>query len=412
MKKKFNFWIIFFIFNVLSFNAYALDSRCNSLFKSIINNELNLQFDELDYNKTTDGVSKAEASIYVTIKNISQIDVKDNTFESDLVLSVSWKMNNLYPLSKEHMILNKGKFEYWYCIFTPEEFEKMQIGEVFFETINSVKQNENLIKDEYKFNISNYLYDSSIYSVTDFKDENKDFIEITHEKKGNFTFSNDYNLKAFPFDRQLLKIKVADLTRSKESLELLADNYTNKGLESFKLNGKILEWKIIDAHAKYYNEENSIDGSISSGLEIILEIERNFQYYIFKIICPIILILLVCWSVFWIHPKELESKLTITIVCLLSLIAYNFVIDKDLPKLSYLTILDYIVLLSYVFATIPNFISIYSFEKHRVKNPVWKIIDKKSRVYGPATYLILVFFIIFINSFNNENTSAFLGFLR
>ena len=75
-------------------------------------------------------------------------------------------------------------------------------------------------------------------------------------------------------------------------------------------------------------------------------------------------------------------------------------------------ILDYIVLLSYVFATIPNFISIYSFEKHRVKNSVWKIIDKKSRVYGPATYLILVFFIIFINSFNNENTSAFLGFLR
>ena len=412
MKKKFNFWIILFIFNLLSFNAYALDSRCHSVIKNIINNELSLQIDELDYNKTTDGVSKAEASIYVTIKNISQIDVKDNTFESDLVLSVSWKMKNLHPLIKEYMILNKAKGEYWYCKFTPEEFEKMQIGEVFFETINSVKQNENLINDEYRFDISNYLYASGTYSVEDFNDENKDFIEITHEKKGNFTFSNDYNLKAFPFDRQLLKIKVADPTRNKESLELLADNYTSKGLESFKLNGKILEWKIIDAYANYYNEENSIDGSISSGLEIILEIERNFQYYIFKIICPIILILLVCWSVLWIHPKELESKLTITIVCLLSLIAYNFVIDKDLPKLSYLTILDYIVLLSYVFATIPNFISIYSFEKHRVKNPVWKIIDKKSRVYGPATYLILVFFIIFINSFNNENTSAFLGFLR
>ena len=412
MKKKFNFWIILFIFNLLSFNAYALDSRCHSVIKNIINNELSLQIDELDYNKTTDGVSKAEASIYVTIKNISQIDVKDNTFESDLVLSVSWKMKNLHPLIKEYMILNKANGEYWYCKFTPEEFEKMQIGEVFFETINSVKQNENLINDEYRFDISNYLYASGTYSVEDFNDENKDFIEITHEKKGNFTFSNDYNLKAFPFDRQLLKIKVADPTRNKESLELLADNYTSKGLESFKLNGKILEWKIIDAYANYYNEENSIDGSISSGLEIILEIERNFQYYIFKIICPIILILLVCWSVFWIHPKELESKLTITIVCLLSLIAYNFVIDKDLPKLSYLTILDYIVLLSYFFATIPNFISIYSFEKHRVKNPVWKIIDKKSRVYGPATYLILVFFIIFINSFNNENTSAFLGFLR
>ena len=150
----------------------------------------------------------------------------------------------------------------------------------------------------------------------------------------------------------------------------------------------------------------------SSGVELVFEIERDFQYYLFKVIFPIILILLVSWSVFWIHPRELESKLTITIVCLLSLIAYNFVIDEDLPKLSYLTILDYIVLLSYVFATIPNFISIYSFEKHRARKPIWQIVDGKSRIYGPIIYLLLVIFIIIINVSGNENTSAFLSFLR
>ena len=79
---------------------------------------------------------------------------------------------------------------------------------------------------------------------------------------------------------------------------------------------------------------------------MIIEIERDYGYYILKIILPMILVLLVCWSVFWIHPRELESKLTITIVCLLSLIAYNFVIDEDLPKLGYLTLMDYIILLS------------------------------------------------------------------
>ena len=87
-------------------------------------------------------------------------------------------------------------------------------------------------------------------------------------------------------------------------------------------------------------------------------------------------------------------------------------IDKDLPKLSYLTILDYIVLLSYVFATIPNFISIYSFEKHRSRKLIWKVVDKKSRVYGPIIYLVLVLFIIIINVSGNDNTGAFLSFLR
>ena len=49
-------------------------------------------------------------------------------------------------------------------------------------------------------------------------------------------------------------------------------------------------------------------------------------------------------------------KLTISIVCLLSLIAYNFVIDNDL-NLEYLTIMDWIILASYLFAAAINIFS-------------------------------------------------------
>ena len=354
-----------------------------------------------------DREGQAEASVYVKVKNISDIDVKNNKFTGDLTVSVSWQIENLYPLSKEYLIVDKSKDEYWYCMFSPEEFEEMQIGEVFFENINSIQQNENLIEDKYNFFISDYFYSSEVYEK-----ENREFVEIIHDKKGNFTFSNEYNLKAFPFDRQILRIKIADPSRDFEWLRLNVDNWTVIGLQDFKSKGEILEWKIIDTYANYFNQVDPVSTIISSGVELVFEIERNYQYYLFKVVFPIILILLVSWSVFWVHPRELESKLTITIVCLLSLIAYNFVIDKDLPKLSYLTILDYIVLLSYVFATIPNFISIYSFEKHRSRKPIWRIVDRKSRIYGPIIYLILVLFIIIINVSGNENTSAFLSFLR
>ena len=64
----------------------------------------------------------------------------------------------------------------------------------------------------------------------------------------------------------------------------------------------------------------------------------------------------------WLNPKEVESKLTITIVCLLSLIAYNFVIDNELPKLEYLTIMDWIILASYLFAAAPNMLAIITFQ--------------------------------------------------
>ena len=512
MRKKFKYFIISLLIVLFTSNTNALDSTCENLFKSIKKNDLNLDFEELDYKiktdvnfefktfynsktneleyfrdnsnnlilerinyedeivkineikigdqlisinnkkvnnlndnqiisllskynelelneyelsnlkfefKNSDGEKiiknaayikldgQAEGVINVKVKNISDVDVKNNTFKGDITLSISWQIQNLHALSKDYLIKkNNEKFDYWYCFFNPKEFEEMKIGEIFSEMTNSIQQNENLIQEEYHLNISDMFYAAEIY-----KRDNRDFVEIRHDKKGNFTFANEYNLKAFPFDRQILKIKIADLTRTSSSLKLIVDNWTELALNDFKTKGKILEWNIVNSYTRYYNEVDSINVIPSSGVELVFEIERDFQYYLFKVIFPIILILLVSWSVFWIHPKELESKLTITIVCLLSLIAYNFVIDEDLPKLSYLTILDYIVLLSYIFATIPNFISIYSFEKFRSKKIIWKIVDKRSRVYGPLIYLLLVFMIIFINISGNHNTNAFLSFL-
>ncbi len=357
--------------------------------------------------KIIENDGQAEGDVSIRIKNISDINVKKNTFEADLSIKVGWEKENLYELSKNFLIYNKEKSEYWYCVYTPSEFEQMQIGEIYFEPINSIKLNENLIKDKYKFEISDYLYDFGIYEKSD-----DNFVRISHEKNGNFTFSNEFNLKAFPFDRQKLIIKIVDPTRIAEMLDLFVDNYSIFELNEFKEEGNILEWKIVDTDIRYYYEDDPTSKQYAQGVKVSIDIERNYQYYIFKIICPIILILLVSWSVFWIHPKELESKLTITIVCLLSLIAYNFVIDNDLPKLSYLTIIDYIVLLSYAFATFPNFISIYSYGQYQKRNKKWIKVDSISRIYGPLIYLLLIFTIISVNSFNNENTAAFLGFLR
>ena len=122
---------------------------------------------------------------------------------------------------------------------------------------------------------------------------------------------------------------------------------------------------------------------------------------------------MICWSVFWIHPREIESKLTITIVCLLSLIAYNFVIDEDLPKLGYLTIIDYVILLSYVFATLPNFLSIWTFHLERSGDEVkWVKIDKLSRTLGPVLFIFSVFAIVMSQVIGNENAAAIFGALR
>ena len=115
---------------------------------------------------------------------------------------------------------------------------------------------------------------------------------------------------------------------------------------------------------------------------------------------------MVCWSSVWINP-EIESRLTVTIVCLLALIAYNFVIDADMPKLEYLTIMDYMILISYVYAAIPNFLSIYSFYLDKKDKARAERYEKYEKKYGLPSYIIIIFLIIVFNvNTSPENVNA------
>ena len=121
---------------------------------------------------------------------------------------------------------------------------------------------------------------------------------------------------------------------------------------------------------------------------------------------------MVCWSVVWVPPRELESRLTITIVCLLSLIAYNFVIDSELPKLEYLTVMDWIILISYVYATIPNFISVISFRVYKSNRRLSDKIEFYSKRYGASSYIVLILIIVLINAnLFPENSSAVISWM-
>ena len=97
----------------------------------------------------------------------------------------------------------------------------------------------------------------------------------------------------------------------------------------------------------------------------------------------------------------------------MSLIAYNFIIDKEIPKLEYLTIIDWIILLSYFYAAMPNLLSIYTFNLYKSKKT--KQLNKitfYSQRYGPLSYILLVLFIIMINvNVNPEYASGLFSWM-
>ena len=352
--------------------------------------------------------SQTEDVVLFILNDINKISQIDSKFTANLYLQI----DNYFDYGTEKLPLgtlifdnityinDEGNLDWENCQVKDEDVEKFRIPN---SSQNIVFKNQISINK----NTQNRVIEITPFSEKFGDDTDVDYVTIRSELRGVFDFRNHFDLKTFPFDKQKLTFEIMNLLEIDEALLDYKDT-TVESLDYFIKNksDSINGWRVLG-----YNIENTIlrnsVGEPRQGIKISLDIERKSGYYIYKVILPILLILMVCWSVVWINPDELESKLTITIVCLLSLIAYNFVIDSEIPKLDYLTVLDWIILISYIYATIPNFLSIITYRFYRSKKTkIISKIDNYSKLYGPTSYIFIVLFIILVNVRLNPEISG------
>ncbi|MDC3167044.1 hypothetical protein OA950_02140 [Candidatus Pelagibacter sp.] len=235
---------------------------------------------------------------------------------------------------------------------------------------------------------------------------------VEYSEIGTHLFNINFKYNNFPFDKQTVSIKLISNTDMNDGSLIISD-YSKKYLIDFQKRNNLAGWDIVDNRLVYGTYQDPVSFYPSSTVSLQIDLERKSGYYLYKVILPIVIILVVCWASLWIRPKELESKLTITIVCLLSLIAYNFVIDGEIPKLAYLTIIDWIILTSYFYAALPNILGIYFYNLYTNRNNKKLVrFESIAKKYGILSYLFLVVLIILLNvSVNYENASTMFSWL-
>lgn len=348
-----------------------------------------------------------EKILVLDLKSL-QINEKEGTFTSNISLNfVSNYQDNhkIVEFSDKHMssfFEDTGTWETYICEYDWEEWGDagMPFPNVNYE--NRIEYNLNLV--QYYVDVYPFLKKTGLYE--------DDTVEVTYYDEGIMKFSHNYNLRNFPFDKQKLKIEIINKVDIERGLLRYSD-YSPRNLSNFIKKSSLSGWNLQGSDIRYetYQNPNNIEGYYDDKLIIEILVERKHGYYIYKVIFPILLILLVCWSAVWIEPKELESRLTITIVCLLSLIAYNFVIDSELPKLDYLTVMDYIILTSYIYATIPNFLSVISFANIKIKNKNFSSLEAYFKKYGILSYVLIIFLVVFYNANQDPKTAALFSWL-
>ena len=360
------------------------------------NQKIKAKVEEFDY---------SDPFIDFYIESVS-INEKDGTTNVTIETEFEEMLSKDFPMTKlarEILVFKKDNGEDW--------FEECQYSTTEWENLETINPNygmvfENLVyRDNSRFE-ANFLIFPGMVGTWDFITE--DYLSILYKSKGEYNFKTDFKLHSFPFDRQKIKVFAYQSRYGLGEYQAAVSDWTKRRLISFANKENAIQgWNIVNHSANYKVYKDPNNQFYNDGVELVLTIERKSSYYVFKVILPIILILMVCWSAVWIDPREIESRLTITIVCLLSLIAYNFVIDSDMPKLEYLTIMDYIILISYVYAAIPNFLSIYSFQLIKKNKPLAEKYETIEKRYGLLSYILIIFIIVIINASNApEHTNS------
>lgn len=85
-----------------------------------------------------------------------------------------------------------------------------------------------------------------------------------------------------------------------------------------------------------------------SVLRLTVDAKRHRGYYLIHIILPVIAILAVFLVGQRVCISEFEARIGLALTCLLSLIAYTFSFSDSLPKLGYLTLMDYFITANYL----------------------------------------------------------------
>ena len=126
-------------------------------------------------------------------------------------------------------------------------------------------------------------------------------LNIEYILTGNYVFNTDFEYQNFPFDRQKVKFELVNFFDLSSGI-LDTSLRTLSRLEEFKEKNNINGWDIIDAKVYHNVYKNPTVIEPSDVLTIELLLERQHGYYIYKVILPIIIILMVCWSSTYVVP--------------------------------------------------------------------------------------------------------------
>ena len=210
---------------------------------------------------------------------------------------------------------------------------------------------------------------------------------VTYRERFDAVYSNDFELRKFPFDTQVLQFEYQPFLSAARQIRFAPQALRFTGISPVQ-HTDLAAWHLEDL--RYSTDKAVLDPYQPDAREALFQLTatRRSGFYVWKIFLPLIMITLIPMVAFWIDVKEFDWILKIPMTMLLSLVAFQFTVTRDLPRIGYMTLLDAVFLASFAFCFLAVFeiTLVYLLQKHG-RRPLAVRLHSAGKWVYPLAYL-------------------------
>jgi hypothetical protein len=199
-----------------------------------------------------------------------------------------------------------------------------------------------------------------------------------------------YDLRRFPLDRQVIPIQIESFTWNADQMTL----HARAERVGFRDTIDIPEWRITGIGSHVAPAAQVRDERPFSRFSVHLQISRESGFYIYKVALPLSLIVMLSWAVFWMKDEPFAGRTRVSLTGVLTIVAYQFAIGNTLPRVPYLTLMDKLMIASFLLIAI-TVIENLLVAHYQESDPARALrVDRTARWLFPALYAAVVALVV------------------
>ena len=157
----------------------------------------------------------------------------------------------------------------------------------------------------------------------------------------------DLDMRRYPFDEHRLEAIFEVLGFDREEVQLQVESDAASSLAS---KVRIPQWTITGANVSVRDRSASYAGlqGVSSAFVMSIDVQRESFYERRLVVIPLILIVLLSFSVFWMEKSSLGDRVSVSFIGILTGVTYQIMMSDQLPSISYFTLMHMFLGLSFL----------------------------------------------------------------